>query len=52
MQKVHNANNEIVCVIAEDGSIIIEARGCRTILYPDKKITYKIVATKKEKVQN
>lgn len=48
MAKVHNANNDIVCVIDEkDGSVIIEARGCRTVLKPDKPVKYKIEATKK-----
>lgn len=49
MQKVHNANREIVCIIDDDGNIIIEARGCRTVIRPDKKTTYKIVTEKKKK---
>ena len=52
MQKVHNANREIVCIIDDDGNIIIEAKGCRTIIRPDKKTTYKIETTHKEKVKN
>ena len=48
MAKVHNANHDIVCVInEEDGSIVIEAKGCRTVLKPDKPVKYEIKATKK-----
>lgn len=48
MAKVHNANHEIVCVVnEEDGSIIIQARGCRTVLKPDKPVKYEIKVTKK-----
>ena len=48
MAKVHNANHDIVCVIDEkDGSVTIEARGCKTILKPDKPVKYEIETTKK-----
>ena len=47
MAKVHNANHDIVCASDEkDGSIIVKAKGCKTILKPDKLVKYKIEATK------
>ena len=44
--KVHNANHKLVCIIAEDGSIIIQGKGCKTIIKPDKAVSYKITASK------
>ena len=49
MAKVHNANFNIVCSIDErNASIIIDAKGCVTILKPDKPVKYKITTLKKK----
>ncbi len=46
MQKVNNANQQIVCMIDKDGNIIIKAKGCLTILKPNKLVNYKIETKK------
>ena len=42
MAKVHNSNHNLVCVIEDGGVIVIEGKGCRTILTPSKPVKYKI----------
>ena len=47
MGKVYNAINKLVCVIEENGAIVIEGNGCKTVLIPEKTVKYKIKTSRK-----
>lgn len=47
MRKVHNANHQLICIIEKDGVIVIEGKGCRTLIKPEISVNYKIETTKK-----
>lgn len=50
MEKVvRNADLKKVCIINDDGKIIIKSKDCITVIIPDKKVNYKIISSKEKR---
>lgn len=47
---VRNLDLKKVCIITDDGVIIIKSKDCVTLIIPDKEVKYKIVSSKENKI--